>query len=132
MNYGIDYSMNAQVNEQGDIATVDDFDNLRQRVHNILLVPLDYYGDDFGSNLYKMLGQDMSTDNIRLVELYIKSYLKLDDRIKDVETSNVFVNINRDLEIRVTVITYNDIEIEAKVEVQNDGLVNYSEEGDEE
>ena len=133
MNYGTDYNMNATVDEQGDIATVEDMDNLRQRIHNILLVPLDYYEDDFGSNLYKLLGNDLSTENIRLVELYIKSYLKRDERIKDVRTSNVVVNINRDIIIHVTVVTFEDTEIDTKFEVENNGLVNYmEEEGDEE
>ena len=131
MNYGTDYNMNAIVDEQGDIATVEDMDNLRQRIHNILLVPLDYYGDDFGSNLYKLLGNDLSTENIRLVELYIKSYLKRDDRIKDVLTSDVKVNINRDIIIHVTVVTYEDTEVDAKFELENNGLISYNDdEGD--
>ena len=124
--------MTATVDEQGDISTVEDMDNLRQRIHNILLVPLDYYEDDFGSNLYKVLGNDLSTENIRLVELYIKSYLKRDERIKDVKTSDVVININRDIIIHVTVVTYEDTEIDTKFEVENNGLVNYIEEEGEE
>ena len=123
VDFGTDYNMNATVDENGDISIVTDYDNLRQRIHNILLVPFNYYGDDFGSYLYELLGNDLNEDNIKLIELYIKSYIKKDERIEDVIISDVKVNINRDIIIGVSVITYDDEEVSTIIEINNNGLV---------
>lgn len=128
VDYGTDYSSTGLLEETGDIAVVSGYDNLKQRISNILLVPYDYYEDDFGSYLYQLLGKDLNDTNKKLIELYIKSYLKKDERIKDVIISKVDVNINRDVIINVSVQTYDDTEIDTTIEINNNGTINVEEE----
>lgn len=128
VEFGTDYSMNAIVNERGDIKTVADFDNLRQRIHNILLVPYNYYGDEFGSNLWNILGSDLNKSNVKLAALYIQATLKKDERIKEVNITNMYINIKREVVIGISVTSYDDEEINTNMKFNQSGLIEIDEE----
>ena len=93
--YGVDYSSAGGVSSTGDILCVSGLDNARQAIHNELLTPMGSYPSvdtDYGSEIYKVHGEDLTDSQLQVLHVYIENALKKQERVQEIQ----------DIEFRLT------------------------------
>ena len=86
--YGVDYSSNGGVSSTGDILCVSGLSNARQAIRNALITPLGSYpsvDDEYGSEIYTLIGEDLTSNQIQALNVYIHNALLKQERVKEIQ-----------------------------------------------
>ena len=85
--YGVDYDSNGALSSTGDIGLVSELGNAEQAIRNRLLTRLETYPSidtDYGSEVYRVLGERITTDLISELRVYISNCLLEEPRVYEV------------------------------------------------
>jgi phage baseplate assembly protein W len=120
--YGVDYSSTGAVSSTGDILTVSGLDNARQAIRNELLTPMGSYpsmDDEYGSEIYKMHGEDLTKSQLQALTVYIENALLKQERVNKIE--NVEVKLTSEgLKAYLHVLLVNGSEEELTLDLEED------------
>lgn len=86
--YGVDYSSTGGVSSTGDILCVQGLDNARQAIRNALTTQKGAYpsvDDEYGSELYTLHGEDITTDLIQALTVHIENSLLKEERVEKIQ-----------------------------------------------
>ena len=85
--YGVDYDSTGALSSTGDIGLVSELGNAEQAIRNRLLTRLETYPSidtDYGSEVYRVLGERITTDLISELRVYINNCLLEEPRVYEV------------------------------------------------
>ena len=120
--YGVDYSSTGAVSSTGDILTVSGLDNARQAIRNELLTPIGSYpsmDDEYGSEIYKIHGEDLTSNLEQALTVYIENALMKQERVNRIE--NIEVRLTKDgLRAYLHVLLVNGSEEELTLDLEED------------
>lgn len=119
--YGVDYSSTGDASSTGDILCVSGLDNARQAIHNALVTPLGAYpsvDDEYGSELYTLHGEDLTTNQLQALHVYIQNSLLKQERIQEIQ--DIEVKLTEDgVKAYIHVILVNDAEEEITLDMED-------------
>ena len=119
--YGVDYSSTGGVSSTGDILCVAGLDNARQAIRNELLTPLGSYpsmDDEYGSEIYKQHGEDLTDAQLQALTVYIENALMKQERVNKIE--NIEVKLTSDgLKAYMHVLLVNGSEEEIVLDMED-------------
>lgn len=116
--YGVDYSSTGDVSSTGDILCVSGLANAKQAIRNALLTPLGSYpsvDDEYGSEIYKLHGEDLTDNQLQALTVYINNALLKQERVRKIQDIDVMQN-NDGLKARLHVLLVNGSEEEITIE----------------
>lgn len=120
--YGVDYSSTGGVSSTGDILCVAGLDNARQAIRNELLTPMASYpsmDDEYGSEIYKIHGEDLTSNLEQALTVYIENALMKQERVNRIE--NIEVRLTKDgLRAYLHVLLVNGSEEELTLDLEED------------
>lgn len=120
--YGVDYSSTGGVSSTGDILCVAGLDNARQAIRNELLTPMGSYpsmDDEYGSEIYKIHGEDLTSNLEQALTVYIENALMKQERVNRIE--NIEVRLTKDgLRAYLHVLLVNGSEEELTLDLEED------------
>lgn len=120
--YGVDYSSTGSVSSTGDILCVAGLDNARQAIRNELLTPMGSYpsmDDEYGSEIYKIHGEDLTSNLEQALTVYIENALMKQERVNRIE--NIEVRLTKDgLRAYLHVLLVNGSEEELTLDLEED------------
>lgn len=120
--YGVDYSSTGSVSSTGDILCVAGLDNARQAIRNELLTPMGSYpsmDDEYGSEIYKIHGEDLTSNLEQALIVYIENALMKQERVNRIE--NIEVRLTKDgLRAYLHVLLVNGSEEELTLDLEED------------
>lgn len=111
--YGCDYSSNGGVTTTGDIELVEGLPNARQSIVNQLLTEKGFYpsiDDEYGSEIYEVLGEDFEDESIEALQVYIKNALYENERVKNINRIEPYVTVDKKISIILEVELVNGTE----------------------
>lgn len=111
--YGCDYSSNGGVTAMGDIELVEGLPNARQSIVNQLLTEKGFYpsiDDEYGSEIYEVLGEDFEDDSIEALQVYIKNALYENERVKNINRIEPYITVDKKINIILEVELVNGTE----------------------
>ena len=111
--YGCDYSSNGGVTTNGDIELVEGLSNARQSILNQLLTEKGFYpsiDDEYGSEIYEVLGEDLETEGIEALQIYIQNALYENERVKAINRIEPYVTVDKKINIILEVELVNGTE----------------------
>ena len=85
--YGVDYDSTGALSSTGDIGLVSELGNAEQAIRNRLLTRLETYPSidtEYGSEVYRVLGERITTDLISELRVYINNCLLEEPRVYEV------------------------------------------------
>lgn len=117
--YGVDYSSTGGVSSTGDILCVSGVENAKQAIRNALITPMGSYpsvDDEYGSEIYKLHGEDLTTNQLQALTVYINNSLLKQERVKEIKDIEVTLSKNNTLKARLHVLLVNDAEEQITIE----------------
>lgn len=114
-----------KISSSGDFQKVEGLDAILTNWNNILLIPLGSYTDDpdTGSDLYKMIFNPASEENIQLIQDEIFDRLRAaDDRAEIISIEARFNQSQKFLDIYITVL-YEGQERELQLTIEQDSFI---------
>ena len=85
--YGVDYDSKGNLSSSGDIGLVSELSNAEQAIRNRLLTRLETYpsiDNEYGSEVYRVLGERITADLISELRVYINNCLLEEPRVYEV------------------------------------------------
>ena len=120
--YGVDYSSTGGVSSTGDILCVSGISNARQAIRNELLTPLGSYpsvDDEYGSEIYKIHGEDLTDVEFQTLTVYIQNALLKQERVNKIQ--DIEVRLTKDgLKAYLHVLLVNGSEEELTLDLEED------------
>jgi phage baseplate assembly protein W len=113
------------ISSSGDFKKVEGLNAILANWNNILLIPLGSYTDDpdTGSDLYKMIFNPASEENMQLIEDEILDRLRAaDDRAEILKIESKFNQSQKFLDIYITVL-YEGQESELQLTIEQDSFI---------
>lgn len=117
--YGVDYSSNGGVSSTGDILCVSGLSNARQAIRNALITPLGSYpsvDDEYGSEIYNLIGEDLTNNQIQALHVYIHNALLKQERVKEIQDIEIKAT-KTGLKAYLYVLLVNDSEEEIEIDI---------------
>ena len=111
--FGVDYSSKGGVTASGDMELVSGIHNAKQSIFNQLLTEKGAYpsiDDDYGSEIYEVLGEDYEDATIEALQIYIQNALFDNPRVQEIARIEQHRLINGDLNILLNIILVNGTE----------------------
>ena len=111
--FGVDYSSNGGVTASGDMELVEGISNARQSIYNQILTEKGTYpsiDDEYGSEIYEVLGEDFEDATVEALQVYIKNALLENPRVKEIERIEPYKTITGELNIILSVTLVNGTE----------------------
>ena len=119
--YGVDYSSTGAVSSTGDILCVAGLDNAKQAIRNELLTPMGAYpsvDDEYGSEIYKLHGEDLTDAQIQALTVYIENALLRQERVQKIEDIEIKLT-STGLKAYLHVLLVNDSEEEIVLDMED-------------
>lgn len=114
-----------KISPSGDFKKVEGLNAILTNWNNILLIPLGSYTDDpeNGSELYKMIFNPASEENISLIQDEIYDRLRsVDDRAEIINVEAQFNQSQKFLDVYITVL-YEGQEAELQLTIEQDSFI---------
>lgn len=111
--YGVDYSSNGGISNTGDMLLVEGIANAKQSIHNQILTEKGFYpsiDDEYGSEVYEVLGEDMEEPTFEALKVYIENSLYENPRVKGILQITPYKTIDNKLVIMIQVELVNGTE----------------------
>ena len=120
--YGVDYSSTGGVSSTGDILCVQGIANAKQAIRNELLTPMGSYpsvDDEYGSEIYTLHGEDLTTTQIQALTVHIENALKKQERVQKIEDIEIKLT-STGLKAYLHVLLVNDSEEEIELDLDEE------------
>ena len=120
--YGVDYSSTGGVSSTGDILCVQGIANAKQAIRNELLTPMGSYpsvDDEYGSEIYTIHGEDLTTTQIQALTVHIENALKKQERVQKIEDIEIKLT-STGLKAYLHVLLVNDSEEEIELDLDEE------------
>lgn len=117
--YGVDYSSNGGVSSTGDILCVSGLSNARQAIRNALITPLGSYpsvDDEYGSEIWNLIGEDLTNNQIQALHVYIHNALLKQERVKEIQDIEIKTT-KTGLKAYLYVLLVNDSEEKIEIDI---------------
>lgn len=117
--YGCDYSSQGGVTATGDIEIIEGLPNAKQSIRNQLLTEKGTYpsiDDEYGSEIFEVLGEDFEEPSIDALTIYIENTLLENERVKNIESIDPVITIDRKLVMNINVELVNGTEETLNIE----------------
>lgn len=117
--YGVDYSSNGGVSSSGDILCVSGLSNARQAIRNALITPLGSYpsvDDEYGSEIWNLIGEDLTNNQIQALHVYIHNALLKQERVKEIQDIEIKAT-KTGLKAYLYVLLVNDSEEKIEIDI---------------
>ena len=104
--YGVDYDSLGRLSSTGDLGLVSELGNAEQAIRNRLLTRLETYptiDSDYGSEVYRVLGEKITNDLISELRVYINNCLLEEPRVYEVTDLDITRVGHDSLNIRLLV-----------------------------
>ena len=130
INLGTDIQRNWEIID-GDIQLVSDKNNLGQAILNRLLADKDFYNMfylNYGSNISEYYGEKNNPNIKEYIRVEVETTLVQDPRIQGARCEVVSYT-NEQIELRVTVLTYENDELSYNLVISEQNTINLLENG---
>ena len=130
INLGTDIQRNWEIID-GDIQLVSDKNNLGQAILNRLLADKDFYNMfylNYGSNISEYYGEQNNPNIREYIRVEVETTLVQDPRIQGARCEVVSYT-NEQIELRVTVLTYENDELSYNLVISEQNTINLLENG---
>ena len=117
--YGCDYSSQGGVTATGDIELIEGLPNAKQSIRNQLLTEKGTYpsiDDGYGSEIFEVLGEDFEEPSIEALTIYIENALLENERVKNIESIDPIITIDKKLVMNINVELVNGTEETLNIE----------------
>lgn len=104
--YGVDYDSRGVLSSTGDLGLVSELGNAEQAIRNRLLTRLETYptiDTEYGSEVYRVLGEKITNDLISELRVYINNCLLEEPRVYEVTDLDITREGHDALNIRLLV-----------------------------
>lgn len=118
--FGTDYSSNGNVTATGDIELVSGLDNAKQSIFNQIIIEKGTYpsiDDEYGSEIYEVLGEDFEDGNIEALEIYLKNVLFENPRVKIINEIKPIVTVDKKLLMNINIELVNGQETSFNIDI---------------
>lgn len=130
INLGTDIQRNWELID-GDIQLVSDKNNLGQAILNRLLADKDFYNMfylNYGSNISEYYGEQNNPNIREYIRVEVETTLVQDPRIQGARCEVVSYT-NEQIELRVTILTYENDELSYNLVISEQNTINLLENG---
>ena len=130
INLGTDIQRNWEIID-GDIQLVSDKNNLGQAILNRLLADKDFYNMfylNYGSNISEYYGEQNNPNIREYIRVEVETTLVQDPRIQGARCEVVSYT-NEQIELRVTILTYENDELSYNLVISEQNTINLLENG---
>ena len=120
--FGVDYSSKGGVTATGDIELVEGLSNAKQSIHNQLLTEKGFYpniDEDYGSEIYETLGEDLEEQNIEAIKIHIQNALLENPRVLEINRIDPYITINGKLNFIIEVGLVNGTDDKILIEIED-------------
>ena len=111
--YGVDYSSEGFVDTKGDVGLVYGIDTAKQYIKNWILTEKGFYpniDDEYGSEIYKILGNDVESPNLDALIVYVENALLDISMVKNINSIEPHISISKiSLNLDVTLVNGSDV-----------------------
>ena len=119
--FGCDYSTNGGVTATGDIELINGLDNAKQSIKNQILTEKGAYpslDDEYGSEVYEVLGEDFEQASIEALQIYIENALLDNERVQTINSIDPVVTVDKKLVMNIQVELVNGTEETLNIEFE--------------
>ena len=119
--FGCDYSSNGGVTATGDIELINGLDNAKQSIKNQILTEKGAYpsvDDEYGSEVYEILGEDFEAQSIDALQIYIENALLDNERVQNINSIDPVVTVDKKLVMNIQVELVNGTEETLNIEFE--------------
>ena len=117
--YGVDYSSKGGVTATGDIELVEGLDNAKQSIRNQILTERGTYpsiDDEYGSDIYEVLGEDFEESSIEALSVYIENVLLENPRVLEINNIIPLITVDKKINVMIEVELVNGTEDTLNIE----------------
>lgn len=104
--FGVDYSSKGGVTASGDMELVGGLDNAKQSIYNQMIIEKGTYpsiDEEYGSEIYEVLGEDFEEASVEALEIYIQNVLYENPRVEAINEINPIITVDKKLIMNVDV-----------------------------
>lgn len=119
--YGVDYSSTGRISNTGDMLLVEGLDNAKQSIHNQILTEKGFYpeiDDEYGSEIYEVLGEDSEDSSIEALKVYIKNALLENPRVNEIISIEPYLTIDKQIIVMIKVELVNGAEEDLNIQFE--------------
>lgn len=116
--YGVDYDSTGALSSTGDIGLVSELGNAEQAIRNRLLTRLETYPSidtEYGSEVYRVLGERITTDLISELRVYINNCLLEEPRVYEV------------IDLDITTVGHDGLRVDLQVQLVDGSELGFEE-----
>ena len=117
--YGVDYSSKGGVTATGDMELVEGLDNAKQSIRNQILTERGTYpsvDDEYGSDIYEVLGEDFEESSIEALSVYIENVLLENPRVLEINNIIPLITVDKKINVMIEVELVNGTEDTLNIE----------------
>ena len=117
--YGVDYSSKGGVTATGDMELVEGLDNAKQSIRNQILTERGTYpsiDDEYGSDIYEVLGEDFEESSIEALSVYIENVLLENPRVLEINNITPLITVDKKINVMIDVELVNGTEDTLNIE----------------
>ena len=116
--YGVDYDSTGALSSTGDIGLVSELGNAEQAIRNRLLTRLETYPSietEYGSEVYRVLGERITADLISELRVYINNCLLEEPRVYEV------------IDLDITTVGHDGLRVDLQVQLVDGSELGFEE-----